>query len=152
MNEVARTTELPAPADAVWARVTTPEGVNHELRPWMRMTVPRAARGLTLEEVPLNRTLGRSWILLGGVLPFDFDAITLVERGPGRRFLERSPMGSMRFWQHERLVEERGEGACAVTDRLTFAPRIPGTDGLVRAIVERIFRHRHRRLRSHFAR
>lgn len=152
MNEVARTTELPAPAGEVWARVTTAEGVNHELGPWMRMTVPRAARGKSLVDVEPGVRLGRSWVLFLGVVPFDYDDITLVEIGPGRRFLERSPMGSMRFWQHERLVEERGDGACAVTDRLTFAPRVPGTDRLVRAIVERIFAHRHRRLRARFAR
>ena len=152
MIEVARTTELPAPAATVWARVTTPEGVNHELAPWMRMTVPRAARGRTLDDVPLGERLGRSWILALRVLPFDYDDLTLVERGPGRRFLERSPMGSMRFWQHERRVEPRGEAACVVTDRLTFAPRIPGSGRLVRAIVERLFAHRHRRLRSYFAR
>jgi ligand-binding SRPBCC domain-containing protein len=152
MNTVQRTTEVPAPAEAVWGRVTSVEGVNHELGPWMRMTVPRAARGLTLEEVPLGERVGRSWVLLLGVIPFDYDDITLVERGPGMRFLERSPMGSMRLWQHERLVEARGDGACAVTDRLTFAPRVPGAGRLVRAIVERIFRHRHRRLRGFFAR
>lgn len=153
MSTVTRTTEIPAPADAVWARVTTVEGVNHELRPWMRMTVPRGARGIeSIEELPLGRPAGRSWILLLGAIPFDYDDLTLVELGPGHRFLERSPMGSMRLWQHERVVEPRGERACAVTDRLTFAPRVPGTARLVRPVVERLFRHRHRRLRSFFAR
>jgi hypothetical protein len=126
--------------------VTSIEGVNHELRPWMRMTVPRGARDLNLEDVELNRPVGRSWVLALGVIPFDYDDVTLVERGPGMRFLERSPMGSMRLWQHERIVEPRGDGASAITDRLTFEPRIPGSSRLVRGIVERIFRHRHRRL------
>jgi ligand-binding SRPBCC domain-containing protein len=153
MNRVERTSELPAPAAAVWARVTSVEGVNHELGPWLRMTVPRGARGIeSIEELPLGRAVGRSWVLALGVLPFDYDDLTLVERGPGHRFLERSPMGSMRHWEHERVVEPRGEAACAVTDRLTFAPRVPGSGRLVRWIVERIFRHRHRRLRAHFAR
>lgn len=152
MIEVVHTTELPASPQAVWARVTTAEGVNHELGPWVRMTMPRAARGLTLEDLPLGRPIGRSWVLLLGVVPFDYDRITLVERGPGLRFLERSPMGSMRFWQHERVVEGRGPDACAVTDRLTFAPRVPGSGRLVRGIVERLFAHRHRRLRAFFAR
>jgi hypothetical protein len=152
MIEVARTTEIPASAAAVWERATTMEGVNHELGPWIRMSVPRAARGMTLEEVPLGRRVGRSWLLLGHVLPFDYDDVTLVERGPGRRFLERSPMGSMRFWQHERVVEARGDGACTVTDHLTFAPRVPGSGRLVRAIVTRLFAHRHRRLAAFFAR
>ena len=152
MIEVARTTEIPAPAEAVWARVTSIAGVNHELGPWVRMTVPRHLRDATLEDLPLGERAGRSWILALGVVPFDYDDLTLVERGPGMRFLERSPMGSMRLWQHERLVEARGDGACAVTDRLTFEPRARAAGRLVRGVVERIFRHRHRRLRAHFAR
>jgi ligand-binding SRPBCC domain-containing protein len=152
MTVVERTTEVPAPAADVWARVTSMEGVNHELRPWMRMTVPRAARGLTLDTVELNRPVGRSWVLALGVIPFDYDEVTLVERGPGLRFLERSPMGSMRLWQHERVVEPRGDEECAITDRLTFEPRIPGSTRLVRGLIERIFAHRHRRLLRWFSR
>jgi ligand-binding SRPBCC domain-containing protein len=152
MTVVERTTELPAPAAGVWERVTSVEGVNDELRPWLRMTVPRGARGMSLEDVELNRPIGRSWVLALGVIPFDYDEITLVERGPGLRFLERSPMGSMRFWQHERLVERRGEATCAITDRLTFEPRVRGSTRLVRGLVERIFAHRHRRLLRWFSR
>jgi ligand-binding SRPBCC domain-containing protein len=151
MTVVERTTEVPAPAGAVWERVTSLEGVNHELRPWMRMTVPRAARDMTLEEVELGRPVGRSWILALGVIPFDYDDVTLVERGPGRRFLERSPMGSMRLWQHERFVQERGAGRSAITDRLTFEPKLPGAARIARGLVERVFRHRHRRLVGWFA-
>ena len=137
MTVVERTTEVPVPAGAVWDRVTSVEGIQHELRPWLRMTVPRGAQGISLGDV--------------GVIPFDYDDITLVERGPGLRFLERSPMGSMRLWQHERVVEPRGDDACAVTDRLTFEPRVPGARRLVRRIIERIFAHRHRRLHGWFA-
>jgi ligand-binding SRPBCC domain-containing protein len=148
MTVVERTTQVPAPAGAVWERVTSMEGINHELRPWMRMTVPRAARDMTLEDVELGQPVGRSWVLALGVIPFDYDDVTLVERGPGMRFLERSPMGSMRLWQHERFVEPEGEERCALTDRLTFEPKIPGAGRVGRWLVERIFRHRHRRLVS----
>jgi hypothetical protein len=68
--EVSRTSEVPAPATAVWERIASTEGVNHELGPWMRMTVPRAARGMTLEDLPLGTRAGRSWVLLLGVIPF----------------------------------------------------------------------------------
>jgi hypothetical protein len=34
---------------------------------------------------------------------------------------------------------------------LTFEPRIPGFSRLARGLVERIFAHRHRRLRGWFA-
>jgi ligand-binding SRPBCC domain-containing protein len=143
---VVRASLVPAPAEAVWARVASIEGVNHELRPWLRMTVPARARGLSLDDLEPGRPAGRSWVLLAGVLPIDFDDVTIVERGPGHRFLERSPMGSMRFWEHERTVTPRGPGECEVRDRLTFEPRIPGAGGLARRLIARIFAHRHRRL------
>jgi ligand-binding SRPBCC domain-containing protein len=146
---VVRTSRVPASAEAVWARVTSVEGVNHELGPWLRMTVPRRARGLRLDDLRLGEAVGRSWVLLGGVVPVDFDDLTLVERGPGMRFLERSPMGSMRFWEHERTVTA-GAGHCEVRDRLTFEPRLRGGGGLARRVVARIFAHRHRRLVSWF--
>ena len=114
MTVVERTTEMPAPADAVWERVTSIEGVNHELRPWMRMTVPREARGHLAggrRAQPAASAAAGCWLL--GVIPFDYDDITLVERGPGLRFLERSPMGSMRLWQHERAGRARAATAPA---------------------------------------
>jgi ligand-binding SRPBCC domain-containing protein len=150
VTTVTRTSEVSAPAEAVWRRVTSPAGINHELGPWMRMTLPRGVNGL--EDVELGRRIGRSWVLALGVIPFDYDDVTLVEMEPGRRFLERSPMGSMRHWEHERVVEPRGERACAVTDRLTFEPKLRFAERVVRGVVERIFRHRHRRLVAWFAR
>jgi ligand-binding SRPBCC domain-containing protein len=147
---VVQASRVPAPAEAVWARVTSIEGVNHELGPWLRMTVPRRARGLSLDALEPGRPAGRSWVLLGGVLPVDYDEVTIVERGPGLRFLERSPMGSMRFWQHERTVTPRGPGECEVEDRLTFEPRLSIASRPARGLVARIFAHRHRRLASWF--
>ena len=41
--EVVTATELRAPPEEVWARVTSLEGINYELSPWMRMTAPRGA-------------------------------------------------------------------------------------------------------------
>ena len=87
--------------------------------------------------------LGRSWILLGGVLPVDYDDLCLAELEPGRRFLERSRTLAFRVWQHERVVEPEGAGACGVTDRARLrvqAPRslwIPGAERLAAAIVRR---------------
>jgi ligand-binding SRPBCC domain-containing protein len=149
-DTVVQASRVPAPAEAVWARVTSIEGVNHELAPWLRMTVPRRARGLSLDDLEPGRPAGRSWVLLGGVLPVDYDEVTIVERGPGLRFLERSPMGSMRFWQHERTVTPRGAGECEVEDRLAFEPRLALGRPLARALVARIFAHRHRRLADWF--
>ena len=152
---VEQVSRLAAPAADVWARAITSEGINHELGPCLRMTMPPSLRGATIDDLPVGEPLGRSWILLGGVLPVDYDDLRLAELDPGRRFLERSSMLSMRVWQHERIVDPAGGKACTVTDRLAFQLRrplawIPGADRLAAAIVRRLFAHRHRRLAAHF--
>ena len=108
-NIVEVATRLAAPAGAVWDRVTTFEGVNDELRPLMRMTAPPHMRRLDAVDVRPGERLFRSWILLFGVLPVDYDDITLVSIEPGRGFHERSSMLSMRVWEHERTLEPVGE-------------------------------------------
>jgi hypothetical protein len=152
---VEQTSRVAAPAAEVWSRAITPEGINHELGPWLRMTMPAGLQGATIDDVSTGEPLGRSWLLLGGLLPVDYDDLQLAELEPGRRFLERSSMLSMRVWQHERVVDQDGPAACTVTDRLTFELRrplrwIPGFDRLAGAIVGRLFAHRHRRLKERF--
>lgn len=61
-------------------------------------------------------------------------------------------MGSMRKWQHERRVKATGQRT-SVTDVISFEPRLPlpGLDRVALAIVQRLFRHRHRRLARYFS-
>ncbi|MDP3893205.1 hypothetical protein [Nocardioides sp.] len=149
--QVARTTRVAAPAGRVWDRVTTFEGINHELMPLMRMVLPRRYAGSTVDDLEPGQRVGRVWILYLGFLPLDFDDLTIAELEPGRRFLERSRMATMRTWQHERVVEPLPEGdACTLTDRLTFEPRMRLLDPLLRRVVTFVFAHRHRRLLAHF--
>jgi ligand-binding SRPBCC domain-containing protein len=146
----AVSSRLAAPAADVWAFATTAAGVNEELMPIVRMTVPRGRGDLSIADVRPPERLGRSWILLGGVLPFDYDDIGVVSVGPGLAFSERSTMLSQRAWEHDRTVEPAGERACVVTDRIGFVPRIPGIAPLLRVVLLQMFRHRHRRLRRRF--
>ena len=141
--------KLEAPARDVWDRIVTPEGINDEMGPWMKMTIPKSVDSLSLENVPLGERIGRSWILLFGVLPIDYDDVTLVELEQGRRFLERSPTMSMRLWEHERTVEPT-TGGCTVTDRVRFQPKLGLLRGLLGPVFNRFFHHRHRRLQRHF--
>lgn len=144
--------EVTAPVDVVWERVVTPAGFNHEMRPWLTMRMPRGSRDLTVETVPLGRPVGRAWLRLLGVIPFDYDHLTIVELEPGRRFLERSTMMSMRRWEHERILT-RTAGGTEVHDRITFTPRLvlsPAAGLLVRGVTA-FFRHRQARLRRYFA-
>jgi ligand-binding SRPBCC domain-containing protein len=150
-----KSSSVPAPAERVWERVVSEEGINDELKPWMRMTMPRSLKGKTIADVQPGEKLGRSWLLLFGFIPMDYDNLGLAELDPPRRFLERSTMASMRSWQHERTVEPTGT-TCVVTDRITFEMRKPlaavGVERATAASLERMFAHRHRRLVEHFQR
>lgn len=143
---LSRTSTVPRPAPEVWARVTSPAGIRHELRPWLSMTMPPGLRGATIEDAAplLGRPLGKAWLLAGGLVPVDFDDMVLVALEPGRRFHERSRMLLFPRWEHERTVAPAGGGTCTVTDRLTFEPRLP----CAAAVVALLFAHRHRRLRT----
>ena len=140
---------LDASPEEVWARATTPEGINDELRPLLRMTVPRGFTSLEPGRIQLGEPLGRSWVLLGGLIPFDYDEITLVELEPGRRLVERGRLLSQRFWQHVRSVEP-ANGGCLLRDAVAWEPKLPVSGGALRPLFATIFRHRHRRLRRRF--
>jgi ligand-binding SRPBCC domain-containing protein len=146
---------ITASPEDVWSRVTHPAGINHELAPLMRMTVPKGLEGKTVRDVDLGRRICRSWFLLFGFIPFDYDDIVIAERENGRRFKETSSMLSIRAWEHERTLAPVPQGT-EVTDRVTFDLRwpfsaIPGMNRLVAYILSGLFKHRHRRLARWFA-
>jgi ligand-binding SRPBCC domain-containing protein len=141
---------LAAPVAEVWQHATTVSGINEELRPVLRMTAPADVRGLDPTTITLGKRICRSWLLLGGILPVEYDDLVVVELEAGRRFLERSTMLTQRVWQHERVLEPDGPAACVLTDRLIFQPRTRWLLPVVSRIVRSLFRHRHRRLRRRF--
>jgi hypothetical protein len=142
-------TDLAAPAEAVWKHATGVPGVNHELLPLMRMTVPDGLGDTTLDEVPLGQRVARSWVLLFGIVPVDYDDLTIVERGPGYRFLENSKMLTQSSWSHERIVEATATGS-RVSDHLRWDGRARPLGAMYRLVIPIIFGHRHRRLRKLF--
>jgi hypothetical protein len=119
------------------------------MRPFLRMTLPPGVEQLNPESIEIGKPIGRSWILLFGLLPFDYDDVTLVRLEPGSGFLERSRMLSQRSWEHERTLEPAA-GGCFVTDRVRWQPRLGLPARPLRPIIAWFFRHRHKRLRRHF--
>ena len=141
---IERQSVVDAPAEDVWARVDTPEGINDEVRPWMTMSMPQGAKSLTVDNVPIGTPIG--------VLPFDYDRLCIAALEPGRVFHEESTMMSMRQWRHERSVTPDGDSKAIVRDRITFQLRAPLrlATPIVAAGLRALFGHRHRRLQRHF--
>lgn len=145
MYEVSHESDLAgAPAD-VWAAASCLRGVNRELGPWLRMSGPQ---DLSLEE--LRGRTHSSWLLLLGVLPYDRHRLGFESIEPGRGFAERSSSWTQRAWWHDRTLEPLVRGGTRVTDRVRFEPRVRLLGPALRWTVDRVFRHRHRRLRRRF--
>ncbi len=141
---------LAASPELVWSRVATMRGVNFEMRPLARMTHPPGFDALNPHTVPIGKRAFRSWILLLGVLPIDYDDLTLIRLEPGRGFHERSSMLTQRRWEHERWLDPEGTG-CTITDTVSFEPRVPAVGRLLLPLFRWVFEHRHRRLRKRFS-
>lgn len=135
---------LSVSAERAWAWATSAKGIRAELSPIADMTVPAGLEGLSEENIELGKPIGTSWVLLFRFLPIDRSQLTLVELEPGKRFLERSPMLSMKLWQHERVIAPT-DGGCTLKDNLTFEPRFLAP--VVRRLVRAFFENRHRVLR-----
>lgn len=140
---------LAADPSAIWASVTSVHGVNHELWPLFRMTAPPHVRDNGLEAVVVGERVCRSWVLLFGVVPVDYDDITLARLDSPRSFVERSAMFSQRLWEHERTITPAPGGGLLV-DRVSYEPRLAIPEPLLRHVYAFIFGHRHRRLRARF--
>lgn len=150
----ARSVTVAAGQQAVWDRVVTPDGINDEMRPWMTMSVPRGASDLSIATLEVGAPIGKAWLRLFGVLPFDYDDLSIVELEPGRRFREESTMLSMRRWVHDRTVEASGIDRSVVTDRVELTPRwwLRPAGPVLRRLMNAFFGHRHRRLAEWCAR
>jgi hypothetical protein len=138
--------ELPASPRTIWRSISTMRGINAELAPLVRMTHPKAIDRLDPAVLPIGRRAFRSWLLLFGVFPFDYDDITIVELAPERGFFESSSMLTQRVWQHRRTLQPTA-GGCIVADDVAFVPRLAPLGWMFQALFTLAFILRHRNLR-----
>lgn len=110
---------------------------------------PPKVREAGLAEVVPGERICRSWLLLFGVIPVDYDDLVLESIGPGTEFHERSTMLTQRLWHHDRVVADTTVG-CTVTDRVAWESRLPIPGGLMKPIFRAVFRYRHHRLKRRF--
>lgn len=145
MIEIVRSSRLRATPEEVWARVTTVAGIADEFRPLATMRFPGGDEGASLADLTAGEPAGRAWILLGGVIPVEYDDLVVEEVRAPHFFRERSRLGSCRVWEHRRELEAL-PGGTRLTDTLRAEPRALVPGGMVRAVVGALFDHRHRRL------
>lgn len=136
--------------DEVWAVVSTMAGVNAELMPFVRMTHPRGHTTLDGGTIAPGEVVFHSWLLVGGVVPFDRHALALERVIEDEGFDEDSTSWLQRRWRHERRLIDEGDGTCTVTDHLVVEPRVPLVRPLAARVVRFLFGHRHRRLVRRF--
>jgi ligand-binding SRPBCC domain-containing protein len=133
---------LAASPDAVWAVVGTMDGVNAELGPWIRMTVPRHLAGFRIEQAPLGETAFDSWVCFVGI-PFDRHSLRLERVEPRSGFDEASRSWLQARWNHSRTLTPTATGGCVVHDRVEFEPRVSFLAPFAERVVRAVFRHRH---------
>jgi len=135
-------TRVPASTQEAWSWSTSIRGLKSEMWPILKITFPKEMTQIG-KETTLGKPLCRCRFLLLGFIPIDISKLTFVEIEPGHRFVEQSPLMSMRSWRHERVVTPSGDGdgAC-VTDNLEFSPRFAAP--VVGWFVKLFFEHRHK--------
>jgi hypothetical protein len=136
-------------AKQVWQRVTSWDGVNHEMAPFIRMTHP--ARFRSLGDIPANGHCHFVSVLLFlGVIPIDLHRLAFRAFDYGHSFSERSSNFMMRSWSHDRSVRSVSDGV-TIRDVCAFEPRLLVPGILLLPIYRWFFSRRHRRLDRFFA-
>jgi len=138
---------IPASAAELWDWSTSVRGVQAEMRPILQLAFPKGMTHIPRDGSGLGQPLGNCTFLLLGVLPVDLSRLTFVEVEPGRRFVEQSPLLSMKSWRHERTLTPEDEGT-RVVDSLEFTPRF--APGMTAWFITKFFRHRHAMLKKHY--
>jgi ligand-binding SRPBCC domain-containing protein len=147
--EVSFSCVLDAPPEAVWERAGRVSGINDELWPFARMKFPAHLDRIATPPHAVGAPPVHTWMLAFGFLPIERRAIRfdVLEEG---RFVDCSIGWMNGRWRHDRSVVAREDGTTVLTDKLVLEPRMRLMSALLRPVVTRMFRRRHRRLRRHF--
>jgi ligand-binding SRPBCC domain-containing protein len=132
--------QVAAPPREVWQWSTSIRGTSAEMRPILKVTFPHGMSHIPEGGDSLGKPLCNCKFLLFGLIPIDLSRLTFTEVEPGKRFVEQSPLLSMKRWRHERVLTPAGSGT-RVIDKLEFTPRFAAS--VVAWFTARLFRHRH---------
>lgn len=135
----------------VWKQVTSWDGINYELLPFLKMTKPSNLPS-SLEKFSPEILPKTSLILLFGLVPIDIHTFIKFDINPVEfYFVEQSWNIPTSIWKHRRKLSEDG-GGVVVKDHLEITPRTLLLVFLLKPIYSMVFRRRHERLKFHFLR
>jgi ligand-binding SRPBCC domain-containing protein len=132
--------KLPVAPDELWDWSTSVHGVEAELGPLLKLDFPKGMTHIPRDGSNLGKVLGNCKFLLFGIVPIDLSRLTFVEVEPGRRFVEQSPLLSMKRWRHERIIAPGSDGTRLI-DVLEFTPRF--ATGITKWFISQLWKHRH---------
>jgi len=140
--------KVPSSPAELWHWSTSVRGVAEEMKPLLKLHFPKGMEHIPEDQDSMGKVLGNCRFMLFGMLPVDLSRLTFTEVEPGRRFVEQSPLLSMKSWRHERVIEPGADGT-RVVDTLEFTPR--AATPVVAWFVSQLFEHRHKMLRRAFS-
>ena len=147
--EFTTTSTLNLPRTQLWQEVTNMQGVNYELAPFVKMTLPKEYEQFTIQDAPVGEKLFTSIILFFKFIPVDIHHFRLDQVVTNERFEENSTSLMHQFWRHTRILR-RIENGTEITDVIQFLPRLPLIGYLLQPVYQFVFRNRHQRLRNKF--
>jgi hypothetical protein len=131
----------------VWAAMSSVEGINREVAPFLRMTDPTHGAHFDAEPWPTGTPV--LWQLGFGFIPVDRHRVEMVALPDGRGFRESSSSWWHSVWWHERTLLD-GPSGCIVHDDVEIQPRLRVSDPIIGWAVRWMFRRRHRSLQRRF--
>ena len=140
-------TRFYAPPDEVGAYKTDPARLNDERKPVVSLKVDENALETALRGAGAELLEGKLAPL--GLVPATPWPLHIAVGPEPWRIVEQSPNNPLfHSWEHVRTLEASSDG-CRYMDAITFAPRLPATRLVARA-VEELFIHIHKQSARHF--
>ena len=125
------------------------EGVNFELFPWIRLTYPKGSYLFKKNIKPPGQFLFRSLTLFLGIVPIDLHSFYFYSLDFDGHFVEMSNSLVFKQWNHTRIISSI-DGGSLLEDYLEFSPRLVLFRKLVKFLINRVFLHRHNKIKKKF--
>lgn len=135
---------LPANPACLSSDLLCMSGVNYELSPILKMSVPEKWATTSISDWPINEELFSSKVLFFGFIPIDLHSFTFLFVNTSG-FKESSKTLINSVWSHERTISNNGSGAI-VSDVIYFKSKLGFLGYLFKPVSQAIFAHRHKRL------